>query len=148
MSFLENLSYHWWWLLAAGVLGILEIFIPGIFLVWIAAAAAITGLLVAAVDLPLSYQLGTFALLSIAAVYGGRRQYARNPVESTDPNLNERTSRLIGQRVTVETAIEHGRGRVKVGDSVWNARGPDAPAGSPVMVVAADGNCLDVEPAA
>jgi membrane protein implicated in regulation of membrane protease activity len=50
--------------------------------------------------------------------------------------------------VTVETAIENGKGRVRVGDGVRNARGPDSPAGSAVVVVAADGTCLTVEPAA
>ena len=42
----------------------------------------------------------------------------------------------------------NGQGRVKVGDSLWRARGPDAPAGSQVVVVSAQGSCLNVEPAA
>ena len=56
----------------------------------------------------------------------GRRHYERNPVPSSDPLLNDRTARLIGQKVTVVEAIENGEGRVRVGDSVWAARGPDA----------------------
>lgn len=147
MSFFEGLADHWWWLLAAAILGILEIFVPGIFLVWMAAAAGITGLLTAFLPgLGLPYQLGIFALLAFAAVYSGRRYYDKNPVASADPNLNERTARLIGETVTVETAIQNGQGRVRVGDSVWKARGPDAPAGSQVVVTAADGSCLSVEP--
>ena len=74
-----------------------------------------------------------------------RRWYALKPVPTSDPNLNARADRLIGQVVTVEAAIENGKGRVRVGDGVWNARGPDAPAGSAVRVVAADGTCLTVE---
>ena len=148
MSVFEGLADHWWWLLAAALLGILEIFIPGVFLVWTAIAAGITGLIVAVAPMPLGYQLGIFALLAFAAVYAGRRQYERSPVESSDPNLNQRTARLIGRTVTVETAIRNGEGRVRIGDSVWNARGPDAPAGSQVVVVSADGSCLNVEPAA
>ena len=50
--------------------------------------------------------------------------------------------------VTVETAIENNKGRVRVGDGVWNARGPDAPAGASVRIVAADGTVLTVELAA
>jgi inner membrane protein len=149
MSFLQGLDYHWWWLLIAATLGILEIFLPGIFLVWMALAAGVTGLIVAIapMDMPLAWQLGIFALLAVAAVYSGRSVYARNPVESEDPRLNERASRLIGQLVTVETAIENGKGRVTVGDGVWNARGPDAPSGAKVRVVGADGTCLTVEAA-
>ena len=142
---IEGLDPHWWWLLAAALLGILEIFVPGIFLVWMAAAAAVTGILVAMTGIALPYQLTVFALLAIAAVYGGRRHYERNPVDSEDPQLNDRTARLIGQTVTVVTAIEHGEGRVKVGDSVWPARGPDAVAGARVKVSGAQGNCLTVE---
>lgn len=145
MSVFDKLADHWWWLLAAAILGILEIFIPGIFLVWMAAAAGITGILAALIPIAFPYQLGIFALLAFAAVYSGRSYYEKNPVSSDDPKLNERTARLIGQIVVVETAIRNGEGRVKVGDSVWKARGPDAPAGSQVVVTAADGSCLSVE---
>jgi len=147
-DFFDTLADHWWWLLAAAILGILEIFVPGIFLVWMAIAAGITGLMVAFLPIAFPYQLGIFALLAFAAVYSGRSYYERNPVASDDPKLNERTARLIGQTVVVETAIRNGQGRVKVGDSVWIARGPDAPAGSQVVVTAADGSCLSVERAA
>jgi inner membrane protein len=148
MTFLQGLDYHWWWLLIAAVLGILEILVPGIFLVWMAVAAGITGLIVAiGPAMPLAWQLGIFAVLAFAAVYSGRGVYARNPVASSDPNLNERAARLIGQTVTVETAIENGKGRVTVGDGVWNARGPDLPSGAKVRVIGADGTCLTVEPA-
>jgi membrane protein implicated in regulation of membrane protease activity len=67
-------------------------------------------------------------------------------VDSSDPLLNDRTARLTGQIVTVIGAIENGEGRVKVGDGIWTARGPDAAAGTQVRIVGADGQCLRVEP--
>ena len=143
-----GLDDHWWWLLAAAVMGILEIFIPGVFLVWMAIAAAITGAIAAFLPIAFPYQLGIFALLAFSAVYSGRRYYEKNPVASADPNLNERAARQIGKTVTVETAIQNGQGRVRIGDSLWIARGPDAPAGSQVVVVSADGSALSVEPGA
>ena len=142
---LGGLDAHWWWLLGAALLGILEIFAPGIFLIWVAAAAGITGILTALLPLPLPFQLASFALLALAAVYSGRRYYERNPVASADPLLNDRTARLVGETVTVVTAIENGEGRVKVGDGIWSARGPDAAAGTRMRVTGADGNCLRVE---
>ena len=142
-----GLEDQWWWLIAAAFLGILEIFLPGIFLIWMAAAAAITGIVVALLPLALPFQLALFALLAMAAVLGGRRHYERNPVPSSDPLLNDRTARLVGQNVLVVTAIENGEGRVKVGDGVWVARGPDAPTGSRMVVTGADGTCLRVGPA-
>jgi membrane protein implicated in regulation of membrane protease activity len=144
---LPELEPYWWWLLVAAVLGILEVLIPGIFLVWMALAAAITGLILIGFDLSLPYQLGMFAVLAFASVYGGRRVYDRNPIPSSDPNLNDRPARLIGETVIVESAIMGGRGRVRVGDGVWNARGPDAPAGTRMVVLGAEGTVLIVEPA-
>ena len=141
-----SLADHWWWLLGAAVLAILEVLVPGIFLVWMALAAALTGIAVWAFDINFATQLGLFALLAFAAVLGGRRVYDRNPVPSSDPNLNDRAARLIGQTVTVVNPILQGEGRVKVGDSVWSARGPDAEVGSQVVVTGAEGNCLTVTP--
>jgi membrane protein implicated in regulation of membrane protease activity len=145
---LGGLAPHWWWLLAAAVLALVELVAPGIFSIWIAAAAALTGAAVLALDLPFAFQLALFALLAIAAVYAGRHWYERNPVRSDDPHLNDRTARLVGQTVTVVGALRGGEGRVKVGDSVWTARGADAEEGSQVRVTGADGGCLRVEPLA
>jgi hypothetical protein len=139
-----GLEPQWWWLLGAAVLGILEIVMPGIFLIWLGAAAAITGIAVAVVPMTLPLQLALFGLLALVSVLGGRRYYERNPVDSADPLLNDRTARLIGQNVEVVTAIANGEGRVRVGDSVWAARGPDAPAGARVRVIGAEGTCLTV----
>ena len=144
---LGGIEAHWVWLLAATALAIAEILVPGVFLIWLAAAAALTGLATLAFSLPLAFQLVLFALFSIAAVYGGRRWYVRNPMESADPLLNDRAARLTGETLVVVADIENGRGRVKVGDSVWACRGPDCPAGTRVRVVGADGACLQVAPA-
>jgi membrane protein implicated in regulation of membrane protease activity len=146
MDQLTGIDAHWWWLLGAALLAIFEIFAPGVFLIWMAAAAAVTGITVALLPIPLAAQLGLFALLSIAAVYGGRRHYQRNPVPSSDPMLNDRAARLIGETLTVVDAIEGGEGRVKVGDSVWAARGDDAPVGARVVVTGVQGTCLQVRP--
>ena len=136
---------HYWWLAAAIVLAIAERVVPGAFLIWIAAAAALTGVAALLLGIPLAVQFVLFGLFSVASVYFGRRFYG-NAVESSDPLLNDRAARLVGETVVVVEAIEHGRGRVKVGDGVWPARGPDADAGARVKVIGADGACLKVEP--
>ena len=55
-------------------------------------------------------------------------------------------ARLVGAVVTVERAIEHGSGRVTLGDGAWPARGPELTAGARARVVAIDGGVLVVEP--
>ncbi|HEX8527660.1 NfeD family protein [Allosphingosinicella sp.] len=142
---MSGLEAHWWWLLAAALLALLEIVLPGVFSIWIAAAAGATALLVLGFNPPFPFQLVLFALLALVFVYGGRRWYDRNPVDSSDPMLNDRTARLVGRTVEVVSPISESGGRVRVGDSVWEARGPEAPAGAMVRVVAADGGCLRVE---
>ncbi len=140
-----GLEPHWVWLIVAVALGIAELMVPGVFLIWLAAAAALTGVAALIFGLPLAFQFAVFALLAILAVYSGRRWYANNPVESSDPLLNDRGARLIGETVVVTSAIENGRGSVRVGDTVWLARGEDAEVGARVRVTGADGACLRVE---
>lgn len=134
------MSESGWWLIAALALGIAELAIPGVFLVFLAIAAAITGAaLMALPDLPLAAQLASFGVWSVVAVVIGRRWYADYPVDA-DARLNDRARDMIGQVVTVETAIRDGRGRVIVGDGGWPAQGPDAAVGESVRITkVADG---------
>ncbi len=145
MDWLGMLDDHWGWLVFAALLGVGEVLMPGVFLIWVALAAAVTGLIALLLPVSVPVQLLIFALLCLLSVWGGRRWYAANPVDSQDPLLNDRTARLIGEVVLVVEPIEAGRGRVKVGDSVWSCRGPDAPAGSRVRVTGADASVLQVE---
>ena len=145
---MNGIDPHWAWLIAAAVMGIAEMLVPGVFLIWLAAAAAVTGVVALALPIGPASQFAMFGLLSLAAVYFGRRWYAANPVESSDPLLNDRANRLIGETLVVVAAIENGRGRVAVGDTVWPARGADAAIGSRVRVTGADGTALLVEPLA
>ena len=142
---LGGLEPHWVWLLVALVLAIAELIAPGVFLIWIAAAAALTGVAALIFGLPLAFQFAVFALLSIASVYLGRRWYSNNPVESSDPLLNDRAARLVGKSVLVVEAVDEHQGRVRIGDSEWSARGGPALAGQQVRITGIDGNCLKVE---
>lgn len=129
-----QLDAQWWWLILAVLLGIGEILSPGVFLIWVAAAAAFTGLVTLLTGVPTTAQLLIFALTSLVSAWFGRRWYLGNSVMSSDPLLNDRAARLIGRSVTVAEPIVHGRGRVKVGDSVWPATGPDLPEGAVALV--------------
>ncbi|MFZ5746236.1 MAG: NfeD family protein [Pseudomonadota bacterium] len=136
-----------WWLIAAVVLAIAELTIPGVFLIFVALAAAATGAITLFFpDLSVGGQLIGFAGWSLAAVLIGRRWYKDYPVETSDPQLNDRVARLVGQTVSVVTAIENGEGRVRVGDGEWPAEGADAPVGARVRIAGANGATLIVEP--
>ena len=141
-----DLEPQWIWLLAATALGIAELLVPGVFLIWLAAAAAVTGFVTLIFGIPLAFQFAVFALLSLGMVWYGRRWYHNNPVESSDPLLNDRAARLIGETLVLVSPIENGRGRVRVGDGVWQCKGEDAEQGTKVRVIGAEGACLRVEP--
>jgi membrane protein implicated in regulation of membrane protease activity len=64
---------------------------------------------------------------------------------SDEPDLNARALQYVGRVVTVEQAIADGRGKVRVGDTVWNAQGTDAPQGARVRITGTNGTCLLVE---
>jgi inner membrane protein len=145
-DWLSSLEPHWFWLSVGVGLGVIEMLAPGFFLMWLGAAAIIVGMLVWAVPgMIIPMQVALFAILSILAVYAGKRFLKDNPIESEDPALNDRSARLRGEIVTVVEAISNGRGRVKLGDSDWNVRGEDAPLGAKVRVTGADGAVLLVE---
>jgi membrane protein implicated in regulation of membrane protease activity len=65
--------------------------------------------------------------------------------KSDHPDLNRPAVQLVGRVVVVAEAIEGGRGKVRVGDTLWPVEGPDAPAGAEVRVIAANGTVLVVE---
>ncbi len=50
----------------------------------------------------------------------------------------------MGRVFTLEKPIVDGAGTVRIDDTVWRVAGPDAPAGSRVRIVQADGASLTV----
>jgi inner membrane protein len=145
-EWLSQLDQHWFWLSIGLALAAIEMIAPGFFLMWLGAAAIIVGLITWALPISLPLQVALFAVISVLTVYAGKKFLKDNPIESDDPKLNDRGARLTGEIVTVVEAIADGRGRVKVGDSEWNARGADAKPGARVRVTGADGAVLLVEP--
>ncbi len=133
------------WLGLAALLALAELFVPGVFLIWVAAAAAVTGILSLFIDLTIAGQLTLFGLSTILAVLGGRRWYLVHNVESENPLLNNRSAQLVGRTVTVVEAISATSGRVKVGDGEWPAKGPNMEKGTIAKVAAVEGGVLCLE---
>jgi membrane protein implicated in regulation of membrane protease activity len=146
MDWLDGLAAYWVWLTLGLLLAGLEMLVPGVYMIWLAAAAIITGVLTAAFDLSLPAQVVDFVFLSLIIAFSARRFLRDKPIESSDPLMNRRGARLVGETAMVVQAIEHGSGRVRLGDSEWIARGPNVAAGERVRVSGNDGTTLLVEP--
>jgi inner membrane protein len=138
---------RWGWFVAGVLLAAAEIVVPGVFLIWIAIAAIITGIVALLFDPPIAVDLAIFAVVAVASIYIGRNWY-RRAESPADPFLNNRAARMIGMRVTICEPITAGHGRATDGDSFWSAKGPDMAAGTIATVTAVEGNTLVVEPVA
>lgn len=146
-SDLLDLAGKWVWFIIAAALAIVELVVPGVLAIWLALAAAVVGGLLLLIDMPLAAQLAIFAVLSVLFVWASRQFLSRHPMTSDHPTLNQRGVSYIGRVFTVEQEIRNGSGKVRVGDSLWLAQGPDAAVGARVKVVGVDGSALVVEAA-
>ena len=146
MDWLNDLDAHWVWLTLGLVLAGLEMLVPGVYLIWLAVAAIITGVLTGLFDLSLPMQVIDFVFLALILAFSAKRFLRDKPIESADPLMNRRGARMVGETALVVQAIEHGSGRVHFGDGDWIARGPDGAAGERVRIVGSDGASLLVEP--
>ncbi len=144
-AWLDLPAYWYWWALGA-VLVLLEIFSPGVFFLWMGLAAGLMGLILwFAPGLEWTGQLLGFALFSLISVAAGRWWLGRHPIPSDTPTLNRRAEQYLGRTFTLEEPIVNGFGRIHVDDTLWRVEGEDCPAGTRVRVVEARGVILAVE---
>lgn len=139
----------WNWMVIGFALLALEIVVPGFFLLWIGLAAIVTG----ALSLALwdaswwiwQVQVLVFLALSLLAAWGGRKLMGNDRAGPSDlPLLNQRGAQLIGRTATLTEPISNGRGRVKLGDTMWRVSGPDLPVGATIRVKAASDADLEL----
>lgn len=138
---------YWYWAAFGAVLAVIEVAVPAMVCIWLAAAA----LGVAAISwrypgLAWEHQALIFAVLAIASVALGRTAFAHTRANVSDRHLNRRGESYIGRMFTLDGAIIDGRGRLRVDDTVWLVAGPDLPAGTRVRVTGAENTLLRVEP--
>ena len=142
----------WNWMVLGFALLTLEILTPGVFMLWIGLAALIVG----ALSLMFwnagfwiwEVQVVVFLALALISAFTGKKIMGGRKDDSDQPLLNRRGDQLIGRTATLTEPIANGRGRVKIGDTMWRVSGPDLPAGTKVRVKAATDMDLElvVEP--
>jgi hypothetical protein len=135
------------WLTLGLLMLVLEVLVPGAFLMWFGFGAIVTGLIAWLIpSLGWQGECLLFAALSIASVLLFRRWRQSHPPASTDqPLLNNRVASLIGRVLDLSEPIVNGRARVQIGDALWTIVGADLPAGSKVRISGARGLDLIVE---
>lgn len=143
----------WHWLVLALVLFAIEMMAGTFDLLMTAIAAAITAAWATFVPGDLGAwqaQLIVFFSASIVLIVLGRTVFSGLRTGGPgDPVLNKRMERLMGARALVVTDFSQGQGRVKIGDTEWQAEsetGSDIPAGTTVTVEGAKSTIVLVRP--
>jgi membrane protein implicated in regulation of membrane protease activity len=130
---------YWGWLVAGLALCLAETLAPGAFLIWIGLAGLVVGGVDFVYPLPLEAQTLGFAALAAALALVGKRFYG-SVVAKGDSAPITRAQALVGREFFLESEIDRGFGRIRVGDSVWRVSGPDLPAGAKVKVMSVGGS--------
>ncbi len=138
----------WNWMVLGFVLLVMELITPGAFMLWIGIAALIIGALSLAIwDAAIwtwQVQVLAFLVLSVISAVVGKTLASSRRTLSDQPLLNRRGQQLIGRMATLAEPIKDGRGRVKLGDTLWRVSGPDLPAGTQVRVTGAADTDLEL----
>jgi membrane protein implicated in regulation of membrane protease activity len=138
----------WNWFILGAILLALEVMVPGTFMLWLGLSAITVGLISLAVVWSWQAQVMAFSVLAIGSIVLWRWLSPKSADEAPpQPFLNRRSEGFVGRVFTLEKPIVDGAGAVRIGDTMWMVRGPDAPAGSRVKVTAAEGGTLVVAPA-
>lgn len=113
------------WIIAGLALSLLELIVPGVYLIWFGFAAFVVGIAVYFLPIELTTQLIVFAISSgIFAVIGVavyRYVFSKAQVPAEYKNLNNTAEQYVGQLVTVAEDAEDNRTKVKIGDTYWLA---------------------------
>jgi membrane protein implicated in regulation of membrane protease activity len=111
-----------WWMIAAGVLAVGEIFTLSFFLGPIS-LAAVSAAIVALAGAGLGIQWLVFIAISLASLAVLRpiaRRHLRTPAQ-----VRTGTAALIGSRAVVLQRVDGDGGQVKIGGEIWSARSFD-----------------------
>ena len=135
----------WNWLIFGFILMALELLAPGVFLFWLGLAALLVGLLSFAINPSWQTQLLMFAVFAVAAVpRGGASRAALPAAASAIRSSTGAPKRWSAGSSRWRSRSSTASGTVRIDDTIWRVAGPDAPAGSRVKVVQADGASLTV----
>lgn len=136
----------WIWLAIGVLLLAVEAMFSTEWLLWPAVSAGVVAVMTAAgVRLGLPGEVAVFAVLTVIATLLSRRLISKaNP---DGPDINDRDSRLVGQRARVVETFVSGRGRVFISGAEWPAEivGEAPIEGQDVVVMRVNGSLLTVQ---
>ena len=112
------MSYMEWFSLGL-LLVLLELFVPGVYLVWFGLSAFVTGALTIYHDFTVIEQSLVFGLISLAGWFFYGRIMKRSKVSDRYKHLNDPAGQHIGKTYLLAEDVVDGRSKALIGDSVW-----------------------------
>ncbi|MGI9196154.1 MAG: NfeD family protein [Candidatus Nanopelagicales bacterium] len=112
-----------WWIIAAGVLVVLELVTGGSLILLMAGGGALAGALAALLGAPPGLAFGVFALVTVALL-AVVRPVARRHLRQRIP-ARTGIDALVGAEAVVLEAVDGRDGRIKLGGEIWSARAYD-----------------------
>jgi len=140
---------EWWhWIVGGIVLILAELMIPSFFIVWFGLGALLVGLLTLAFDLPVTAQLATWTLASIAMVVLWFRVFKQSFQKTRIGTADGEAIGEVGLLVTAVAPFERGKVRFQrpiLGSEEWACMA-DATiaAGERVRVLSIEGSFVKV----
>lgn len=141
---MDWLSVWGGWLIFGFALLMLELVIPGVFVMWWGLSALlIAGISALFAELAFAWQATLFACLAtLFSFLWWKYQHGKDLKDDGQTELNAREHHLIGKIGVVEEVIDANIIRAKFGDSTWKVEGEGLSSGDRVEVLGARGIVL------
>jgi len=139
---LDNLNYLHWLVFGLALI-IVELFLWSMFLLWIGASAiTISIVFYLYPEVSAGLQVLSFVLLSAVSTFLAKKYF---PVKTVDDELSINAKGHIGKECTV-VSINKNIIKVKLGESLWFAKGCEMSVGQKVQIVDVESSTFIVEP--
>lgn len=142
-----TVEFWHWWILACLIL-VLEMLLPGVIFLWLAIAAAVSGVIVLIVpDISVELQLIAFGVASVVSFVLGRRVLRPGRSGLDEEDVSSASSSLVGKTAILDDNTSNGRIRQSVYGSSWVLQSEgELSKGQKVRVYGIDGNTLLIRP--
>jgi membrane protein implicated in regulation of membrane protease activity len=111
------------WAILGMALLLIELFLPGVYALWIGIAALFTAVIAFAVPSLDVWLLLVFAVATVLSAIGGSRIYAR--LSTSTPAINDMQNQLIGKHGVCIAVGENNQIRIRVNGIEWAAIADD-----------------------
>lgn len=113
------------WLIWGLILSLLELLVPGTYLIWFGLAGLLMSMLTFFIPMSLTTQIIWFAVFSgifaFIGWYAYRYVFKKLKAPKEYQNLNDSAQQYVGRTVTVAEDVKDNQTKVQIGDSYWLA---------------------------